>query len=72
MFLASDEAAFITGSDYVIDGGLLLGPAVPPQTRIALFERSRSTCCWQASTVEEQTKVERGRPTPMRRRAARR
>jgi 3alpha(or 20beta)-hydroxysteroid dehydrogenase len=26
MFLVSEEAAFITGSDYVIDGGMLLGP----------------------------------------------
>lgn len=29
LFLGSDQSAFITGSDYVIDGGLLLGP-VPP------------------------------------------
>lgn len=29
LFLSSQESAFITGSDYVIDGGLLLGP-VPP------------------------------------------
>ena len=29
MFLASEESAFITGSDYVIDGGLLIGPVVP-------------------------------------------
>ncbi|MEE4025253.1 glucose 1-dehydrogenase [Gordonia sp. PKS22-38] len=28
MFLASSEASFITGSEYVIDGGLLLGPAL--------------------------------------------
>lgn len=29
MFLASEASAFITGSDYVIDGGMMLGP-VPP------------------------------------------
>lgn len=29
LFLASAEAAFVTGSDFVVDGGLLLGPAVP-------------------------------------------
>jgi 3alpha(or 20beta)-hydroxysteroid dehydrogenase len=26
LFLSSDQSAFITGSDYVIDGGMLLGP----------------------------------------------
>ena len=29
LFLASEESAFITGSDYVVDGGLLIGPVVP-------------------------------------------
>jgi 3alpha(or 20beta)-hydroxysteroid dehydrogenase len=29
LFLASPDAAFVTGSELVIDGGLLLGPAVP-------------------------------------------
>jgi 3alpha(or 20beta)-hydroxysteroid dehydrogenase len=29
LFLASTDAAFMTGSDVVVDGGLLLGPAVP-------------------------------------------
>jgi 3alpha(or 20beta)-hydroxysteroid dehydrogenase len=28
LFLTSSEASFITGSEYVIDGGLLLGPAL--------------------------------------------
>ena len=32
LFLASAEASFITGSEYVIDGGLLLGPALPAET----------------------------------------
>lgn len=32
LFLCSDEAAFVTGSDHVVDGGLLLGP-VPPDGR---------------------------------------
>lgn len=30
-FLASNDAAFITGADYVIDGGLLLGPVASAQ-----------------------------------------
>ncbi len=29
LFLASDDAAFITGADYLIDGGMLLGPVLP-------------------------------------------
>lgn len=29
LFVTSDEASFATGSDFVVDGGLLLGPAVP-------------------------------------------
>lgn len=29
LFLSSDEAAYVTGSDFVVDGGMLLGPAVP-------------------------------------------
>lgn len=32
LFLASAEASFITGSEYVIDGGLLLGPALPAES----------------------------------------
>ncbi len=29
LFVTSDDAAFATGSDFIVDGGLLLGPAVP-------------------------------------------
>ena len=29
LYLSSSEADFVTGSDFVIDGGLLLGPVVP-------------------------------------------
>ncbi|GGO77395.1 glucose 1-dehydrogenase [Nocardioides deserti] len=32
LFLASSEASFITGSEYVIDGGLLLGPALQAES----------------------------------------
>ncbi|KAF0970600.1 hypothetical protein [Gordonia amicalis] len=32
VFLTSSDASFITGSEYVIDGGLLLGPALPAET----------------------------------------
>lgn len=32
LFLPSAEASFITGADYVIDGGLLLGPALAAET----------------------------------------
>lgn len=28
MYLASSEASFVTGSEFVVDGGLLLGPAL--------------------------------------------
>lgn len=28
LFLASDDAAFITGADYLVDGGMLLGPVL--------------------------------------------
>ncbi|WP_241387655.1 glucose 1-dehydrogenase [Rhodococcus sp. CH91] len=32
LFLTSSDASFITGSEYVIDGGLLLGPALQTET----------------------------------------
>jgi len=27
LFVASDEASFSTGSEFIVDGGVLLGPA---------------------------------------------
>ncbi|MEV6449621.1 SDR family oxidoreductase [Amycolatopsis sp. NPDC051716] len=35
LFLTSSEATFITGSEYVIDGGLLLGPALQAETAMS-------------------------------------
>ncbi|WP_410586144.1 glucose 1-dehydrogenase [Amycolatopsis sp. lyj-23] len=32
LFLTSSDASFITGSEYVVDGGLLLGPALRAET----------------------------------------
>ncbi|RCK70380.1 SDR family NAD(P)-dependent oxidoreductase [Desertihabitans brevis] len=32
LFLSSSEASFVTGSEYVVDGGLLLGPALQRET----------------------------------------
>ncbi|MEN5074455.1 SDR family oxidoreductase [Isoptericola cucumis] len=32
LFLTSSDASFITGAEYVIDGGLLLGPALQAET----------------------------------------
>jgi 3alpha(or 20beta)-hydroxysteroid dehydrogenase len=31
LFLASAEASFATGAEFVADGGLLLGPALQPE-----------------------------------------
>ncbi|MEU9336506.1 SDR family oxidoreductase [Streptomyces sp. NPDC048290] len=35
LFMTSQDAAFATGSEFVLDGGLLLGPALQPETTIA-------------------------------------
>jgi 3alpha(or 20beta)-hydroxysteroid dehydrogenase len=32
LFLTSSDASFVTGPEHVIDGGLLLGPALQPET----------------------------------------
>ncbi|MFE0403412.1 SDR family oxidoreductase [Streptomyces nigra] len=35
LFITSQDASFATGSEFVLDGGLLLGPALRPETDIA-------------------------------------
>ncbi|MFE6195832.1 glucose 1-dehydrogenase [Streptomyces sp. NPDC057838] len=35
LFITSQEASFATGSEFVLDGGLLLGPALQPESDIA-------------------------------------
>jgi 3alpha(or 20beta)-hydroxysteroid dehydrogenase len=34
LWLSSREAGFVTGSEFVVDGGLLLGPAVPAEAAV--------------------------------------
>src|SRR6267142_42850 len=41
LFVASDEASFSTGSEFIADGGVLLGPA--PQ-----YERAETAVAWAA------------------------
>lgn len=35
LYLTSADASFVTGSEFVVDGGLLLGPALQPDTTAA-------------------------------------
>jgi 3alpha(or 20beta)-hydroxysteroid dehydrogenase len=35
LFITSQDASFATGSEFVLDGGLLLGPALQPEADIA-------------------------------------
>ncbi|MFI9801761.1 SDR family NAD(P)-dependent oxidoreductase [Streptomyces sp. NPDC052302] len=35
LFITSEDASFATGSEFVLDGGLLLGPALRPESDIA-------------------------------------
>ncbi|WP_258056078.1 SDR family oxidoreductase [Streptomyces sp. Ru62] len=35
LFITSQDASFATGSEFVLDGGLLLGPALQPESGIA-------------------------------------
>jgi 3alpha(or 20beta)-hydroxysteroid dehydrogenase len=35
LYVTSPDASFVTGSEFVADGGLLLGPALQPDTTAA-------------------------------------
>jgi len=35
LYITSPDAAFATGSEFVLDGGLLLGPALQPEPATA-------------------------------------
>ena len=39
MFLASDDSAFITGTEHTIDGGSMAGPPIPYEWDAALHDK---------------------------------
>jgi hypothetical protein len=42
LFVASDEASFSTGSEFIVDGGVLLGPAPQHERAEALTRTPRA------------------------------
>jgi len=43
LFVASDDASFSTGSEFIIDGGVLLGPALQYESAVVTVPEPQRT-----------------------------